>query len=66
MSRKWGTLVLLLLAAPSLALAQSTGKLAGQIIDVFVEVDPDAETAECHENNNGALYQNVGCGNIPY
>jgi hypothetical protein len=40
--------------------------LAGQVVDVFVQVDPDAETAECHEQNNGALYQNVGCGNIPY
>lgn len=33
MLRKWGTLVLLLLAAPTLALAQSTGKIAGSVVD---------------------------------
>ncbi len=33
MLRKWGTLVFLLLAAPMLAMAQNTGKLAGQVID---------------------------------
>ena len=39
--------------------------LEGQNISVFVQVDPDGATTECHENNNGALYNNVGCGNIP-
>lgn len=33
MLRKWGTLVLLLLAMPILAMAQNTGKLAGRILD---------------------------------
>lgn len=33
MLRKWGTIVLLLLAAPAMALAQSTGKLSGRIFD---------------------------------
>ena len=33
MLRKWGTLVLLLLAMPALAFAQNSGKLAGRIID---------------------------------
>lgn len=33
MLRKWGTLVLLLLAMPALALAQSTGKLSGTVMD---------------------------------
>ena len=33
MLRKWGTLVLSLLIAPMLALAQNTGKLAGQVLD---------------------------------
>ena len=33
MLRKWGTLVFLLLATPLLAMAQNTGKLAGQVID---------------------------------
>jgi hypothetical protein len=40
--------------------------LQGQTIDVFVMVDPDGATAECWESNNGALYQNVACGTIPY
>jgi hypothetical protein len=40
--------------------------LGGQTIDVFVMVDPDGATAECYEANNGALYQGVACGNIPY
>lgn len=33
MLRKWGTLVLLLLATPLLVMAQSTGKLAGRVFD---------------------------------
>jgi len=33
MLRKWGALVLLLLAMPALAFAQNTGKLAGRILD---------------------------------
>ncbi len=33
MLRKWGTLVFLLVAAPMLAMAQNTGKLAGQVLD---------------------------------
>ena len=33
MLRRWGTLVLILFAAPALALAQNTGKLSGQVID---------------------------------
>lgn len=40
--------------------------LQGQTIDVFVMVDPDGATTECHEANNGALYQGVACGNIPF
>ena len=33
MLRKWGTIVLLLLAVPTMALAQSTGKLSGRVVD---------------------------------
>lgn len=33
MTRKWGSLLLLMLLLPSLALAQATGKLAGKITD---------------------------------
>ncbi|MGI9176001.1 MAG: carboxypeptidase-like regulatory domain-containing protein, partial [Rhodothermales bacterium] len=33
MLRRWGTLVLILFAAPALALAQNTGKLSGQVLD---------------------------------
>ena len=33
MLRKWGALVLLLLAMPALAFAQNTGKLAGRVTD---------------------------------
>lgn len=40
--------------------------LGGQTIDVFVMVDPDGVTSECYEANNGALYQGVACGNIPF
>jgi hypothetical protein len=40
--------------------------LQGQTIDVFVMVDPDNTTSECYEANNGALYQGVACGNIPF
>ena len=40
--------------------------LAGQTIDVTVLADPDAGSLECHENNNGTVYHDVGCGNIPY
>lgn len=40
--------------------------LGGQMIDVFVMVDPDGTTIECYEANNGALYQGVACGNIPF
>lgn len=40
--------------------------LEGQTVDVFVRVDPDEATPECHEANNAALYRNVGCGQIPY
>ena len=39
--------------------------LAGKTIDMFVLVDPDAATDECHENNNAALYRGVACGKIP-
>lgn len=39
--------------------------LGEKIIDVFVFVDPDSLTEECHEQNNGALYSNVGCGQQP-
>ncbi len=37
MLRKWGTLVLLLLATPILALAQNTGKLAGVVTDASTD-----------------------------
>ncbi len=40
--------------------------LEGRVIDVFVMVDPDGITTECYEANNGALYQGVACGNIPF
>ena len=33
MLRRWGTLVLFMLTAPAMALAQNTGKLSGQVID---------------------------------
>ncbi len=40
--------------------------LEGQTVDVFVMVDPDSATLECHEANNGALYRGVACGYIPF
>ncbi|MBM4374498.1 MAG: hypothetical protein FJ095_05385 [Deltaproteobacteria bacterium] len=39
--------------------------IGDKIIDVLVLVDPDSLTEECHEQNNGALYSNVGCGQKP-
>lgn len=39
--------------------------LGSKVVDVFVLVDPDALTDECHEKNNGALYKGVGCGRLP-
>jgi len=39
--------------------------IGDKILDVFVFVDPDSLTEECHEKNNGALYKNVGCGQVP-
>ena len=42
MLRKWGALVLLLLATPVFAYAQSTGKLAGRVVDAAGEPLPGA------------------------
>lgn len=42
MLRKWGALVLLLLATPILAYSQSTGKLAGQVVDAAGDPLPGA------------------------
>jgi hypothetical protein len=39
--------------------------LGGQKLDIFVLVDPKAQTPECHEKNNAALYQGVECGAVP-
>jgi hypothetical protein len=39
--------------------------LGGQTIDVFVKVDPQSLSKECHENNNSAVYYGVGCGLVP-
>ena len=40
--------------------------LGGKTIDVFVKVDPQGLSAECHENNNAALYKGVACGLVPH
>ena len=40
-------------------------QLGDDAIDVFVKVDPDSLSAECHENNNAALYKGVACGQVP-
>jgi hypothetical protein len=39
--------------------------LGGQTVDVFVKVDPNSLSPECHENNNAAVYKGVGCGLVP-
>jgi hypothetical protein len=39
--------------------------LGGKTIDVFVKVDPQSLSKECHENNNAALYKGVACGLVP-
>ena len=40
--------------------------LKGKTVDVYVKVDPNGETKECWENNNGAHYAGVACGAIPH
>ncbi len=39
--------------------------LQGQTKDVYVKVDPQNLSKECHENNNAAVYKGVGCGLVP-
>lgn len=39
--------------------------LGGKTHDVFVEVDPKGQAAECHEHNNATLYRGVACGAVP-
>jgi hypothetical protein len=39
--------------------------LGNKVIDVFVKVDPNELSKECHENNNAAVYRGVGCGRVP-
>ncbi|MFO0668530.1 MAG: hypothetical protein U0235_02735 [Polyangiaceae bacterium] len=39
--------------------------LGGKTHDVFVEVDPKGQAAECHEHNNATLYRGVACGLVP-
>ena len=39
--------------------------LGGQKVDIYVRVDPQGLTNECHEINNDALYRGVECGAIP-
>ena len=39
--------------------------LGGETVDVFVKVDPQSLSKECHENNNAALYRGVACGAVP-
>lgn len=39
--------------------------LKGDTVDVFVKVDPQSLSKECHENNNAALYRGVACGAVP-
>ncbi len=39
--------------------------LKGDTIDVFVKVDPQGLSKECHENNNAAIYRGVACGVVP-
>ena len=40
--------------------------IAGKKIDIYVLVDPESVTKECHELNNAALYQGVECGAVPH
>lgn len=39
--------------------------LGGNTVDIYVRVDPQGQTKECHEINNDALYRGVACGQIP-
>ncbi len=39
--------------------------LAGQVIDVYVVVDPDDVQDECWEGNNATLFGSLECGKIP-
>jgi hypothetical protein len=40
--------------------------LGEKTLDIYVLVDPKAQTLECHEKNNAALYQGVACGAVPH
>jgi len=53
------------LAVGECSVVSCQADLGGMVIDVFVKVDPLGQTAECWENNNAALYQGVGCGQVP-
>ncbi|MDI3283294.1 VCBS repeat-containing protein [Polyangium sp. 15x6] len=39
--------------------------LGGKKLDIYVRVDPQTQTLECHEKNNDALYTGVECGAVP-
>jgi hypothetical protein len=39
--------------------------IGNAVIDVYVQVDPQSLSEECYEQNNFALYKNVGCGKQP-
>ena len=39
--------------------------LMGQILDVYVTVDPDGAAEECYEGNNVTLFGSLECGKIP-
>lgn len=39
--------------------------LGGKKVDIYVRVDPQGQTKECHEINNDAVYRGVACGEIP-
>jgi hypothetical protein len=47
------------------AIVSCEADIGGKTIDVFVKVDPEAVSHECHENNNAALYKGVACGQVP-
>ena len=39
--------------------------LGGKVVDIYVKVDPGNQSKECYEDNNVAVYKNVGCGKQP-
>ena len=53
------------LAVSECTIVSCQADLGGTMHDIYVRVDPQSQTLECHELNNDAIYKGVACGVIP-